>query len=439
MSAVPELGPFALGDIHLATMGCISNLEACLPVKRLMKKSWAESRLADMKLWASGVGALARPEASLECRLQFQPQVRTVLINLLLTLQEFFKICRMHALDETHDDEMIDCQSEPDGDPVSLEGDDPESSLDGDSDLAPSSASWFTALGSSLKLNSNASIDSDIEDESDEEHYQGTLEKAMQHAESILDQLMMLGFAIRKSGTAARLLKADSSFEENQKNYEHLRRHLEFILLNDAAKRRKNEEDKKGITAESRMREARDHFGEVNPEQRHLVLANLWRRHRFECARQHQRKLDQVMGHFVVPKLDTAVHPTGMQKTAVLENSHQRSDEQKPPTEDAPSTMQLSAPPPDISHGQVMSETAPSAPQGDILKTSVPQQAVTSHLSVSVAKMQYPSPPSLIEGTRAFKCPCCYQTLPEMFRDPPRWKYVTVHTPLLESSCYKSC
>lgn len=431
MSVVPELGQFELGDIYLATMGCISNLEACLPVKRLMKESWAESRLADMKLWASGVGALAGPEASLERRLQFQPKPRLVLINLLLTLQEFVRICRLHALDETHG-ETVDGQPEPEGKSVSLTDETLESTLDEDSDLEPSSAPWFIALNSGLKTNSDAYTDSDVGDESDEEHSRGTLEKLMKNTEDILDQLMMLGFAIRKSGTAARLQKADDTFESCKNKYRHLRSHLEFILLHATAKRQQNQEANKGITAEEKIREVRDNFGEVTPEQRHLVLANLWRRHRFEYARRHQQKLDQVIRRPAVPKLEPAVHTTEMQKTAVLENSHQRLDERKPPTKDSPSTIQSSAPPRDISHTQVMSETAPSAPQGDILKMSLPLQAAASRVSVSVATMHYPSPPSIAKQVRGFKCPCCCQTLPEMFRDWSRWRYVAARMPLLE-------
>lgn len=410
----------ALGDIYHATMGCISSLEACLSVKPLMKESWAESRLTDMKLWASGVGALAEPDASLERRLQFQPKARLVLISLLLTLQEFVKICRMHALDETHG-ETVDGEPEPEGEPGSLTDDTLESTLNDDSDQAPSSAPWFIALNSGPKTDLNVSTDSDVGDESDEEHSEGTLEKARKNTEDILDQLMMLGFAIRKSGTAARLHKADSSFEPDENK--HFRAYLEFILLNDAAKRRKNKEDNEGTTAEDRMREAEDHFGEVTPEQRHLVLANLRRRHRFGYTRRHQQKLDQFIVRPAVPKLEPAVHDPEMQKTALPEYTHQALDKRKPPTEDSPR---------DISHAQVMSETAPSAAQGDIFKMSVPLQAAASRVSVSVATMHYPSPPPIAMQMKGFKCPCCYQTLPEMFRDWSRWRYVAVHTLLLK-------
>lgn len=89
-----------VGDIHHATMRCISDFKACLSIKPLMKEGWAESRLADLVLWASGVGALARPDASLDRRLEFQPKARLVLVNLLLTLQEFINSCRMHVLNE---------------------------------------------------------------------------------------------------------------------------------------------------------------------------------------------------------------------------------------------------------------------------------------------------------------------------------------------------
>ncbi|KAM0259123.1 hypothetical protein ACHAQJ_003494 [Trichoderma viride] len=288
------------GDIHHATMGCISEFEACLSIKPLLKEGWAESRLADLNLWASGVGALARPNASLDRRLQFQPKPRLVLTNLLLTLREFISSCRMHVLNETHGKKQsIDNKAESDDSPVSPAEETLELTLGDDSDRTPNSTSWFTALVYSPKTASDTSTDSNVGEELDDPHSEVTLKKVMRDIDDILDQLIMLGFAIRKSGTVTRLRKADSSFKSNEN--EDLRKHLEFILLNSAVRRQKNREDSVENTTKKRMQE-------VTPEQRHLILANLRRRHRFRYARRHQQKLDQLTVYPLVAKTKPFVH-----------------------------------------------------------------------------------------------------------------------------------
>lgn len=415
-SSASEFQMSDFGEIHDATMGCISNLEACLSVKALMKESWAESRLADMNLWASGVGALARPEASLDRRLQFQPNARFVLTNNLLTLQAFIESCHMHALNETHSNNFDD-KTDSEAFPESPTEQTPESTLGNDSNPTPSFASWITALGSGPGTVLDTSSSSNSGDEQDKQHSETTLEEAKKATGDILDQLMLFGFAIRKSGTAARLQRADASFKPSEN--EDLRTHLEFILLNDAAKRRTNGGDNGWITAKYRMQKAREDFGEVTPEQQHLILANLRRRHRFGYARQHQKKLDQPIVLSLVAKPEPVVHAPGDDKRLQILD-----DRKLPPTKD-------STAPREIAQASEMSATTPSAVEGDILKMTTHSQVAASRVSVSVATMHYPSPPPISEQMRAFKCPCCYQTLPEMFKDWSRWRYVIVQTSLL--------
>jgi len=413
-------------------MGCISSFQACLAIKSLMKDSWAESRLADLNLWASSVGALARPEASLDRRLQFQPKAGLVLSNLLLTLQEFIRSCRMLALDETHEGKL-DNKAESEGTPLSPAENPLESTLGDNSDLAPSSESWFTALDPGSKTASDVFTDSNAGDGPEERGSETMLETAMKDVDDMIDQLIILGFAIRKSGTAARLHKADASF--NPKENEDFRNHLEFILLNDAARRRKNGKDNGGVTAADRMQEAEEDFGEVTPEQRHLILANLRRRHRFRYARRHQQKLSQPAVQPLVAKPKPVAHVIEEhRKTVPGGHGPQALDDRKlPPTGNSPSAI-LSAAPPGILQAPEMSSTTPSVAEGDILKMAMPMQAAASRVSVSVATMHYPSPPPISQQMRGFMCPCCYQALPEMFQDWSRWRYVTIQTPLLQST-----
>jgi hypothetical protein len=58
-----------------------------------MHHGWAENRLMDFNLWASGVGASAMPPAGLDQRLESQPDVRAVMLGLLSTLTTFVDLC----------------------------------------------------------------------------------------------------------------------------------------------------------------------------------------------------------------------------------------------------------------------------------------------------------------------------------------------------------
>src|SRR4051794_37034992 len=87
-----------------ATTLCRSSLQDCLAVETLAEHGWAENRLADFNLWAAGVGATAPTQASLDWRLHFQPEARTVITHLLVTLREFIKQCKELG-------ESISCES----------------------------------------------------------------------------------------------------------------------------------------------------------------------------------------------------------------------------------------------------------------------------------------------------------------------------------------
>lgn len=405
-------------DIYHATKGCISGFETCLSIKPLMKEHWAENRLADLNLWASHVGALASPDASLDQLLRFQPGRRLVLINLLLTLRELIRDCRKHVLNETLDEKKdIDNEAESETAPASPAESTLELPLGDDSNPTESSSSWFTALAYSPKTASDTSSDtfsdSGAGDEVDDPHSEVTLKEMMKDIDDIIKDLIELGLAIRKSATVASLRKADSSFDPNE--YKDLRQRLELILLNSAAGRQKYSEENMENTTEKRIRE-------VTPEQGHLILANLRRRHRFRYARRHQQQLDQLTTDPLVLVHTTEEH---REMTPGLNRSPASDDGKSLPTEDPPNTTPSNAPPKNL-QGPEMSATTPSVPEGDILQTAIPTAAAASRLSVSVATMHYPSPPPISQKTGGFKCPCCYQTLPEMFQDESRWRYVTV-------------
>ncbi|KAI3325793.1 hypothetical protein HD806DRAFT_491241 [Xylariaceae sp. AK1471] len=470
-SAIPAS---ELGDIYHETAACILAFENCLSVEPLMEEGWAESRLADMKLWASSVGALAHPRSSLDRRLEFQPNPRLVLISLLRTLQEFVNICQMLALTQTSGEEA-DSDLRSDEAVAPPTGGTLASTTGSDSGGGPSSTAPSATIDSDPETDSATSVDSDASEGPDEDRPRGMLQKGMRNTEDVLDQLMMLGIAIRKSGTAARLRKADSSFNpgyleaigkllgdlpldargdsltvlieqqwptlfpnatqcppiayiDQVKDLQVFREHLKFVLIHDARRRRKQEKgdrdvakDDKDITSHDRMQEAKDDPSDLSPKQNHLVLANLRRRHRFAYAKRHQQKLDRA----VVPQrelqvLSVAPVPESREDVAPENSCPQAVPDRSVPAESSSRETPLpleSSVPVDIG------ETDPSAPEGEILQMiSLTSQDTASRVSVSVARLHYPSPPPKIKERKWFKCPCCSQTLPEMFRDKSRWR-----------------
>ena len=388
-------------DIHNATMACIFRLEECLSVKPLMRNSWPENRLADLNLWASGVGALARPEASLDRRLQYQPKTGRVLSNLLLTLGDFINGCRIYALNETHDEEPYDkTGNEIDSEPTSL-----RSTVGAGPDLEQSSASWFAALGNTgANINAENSTDSGTSTESngrdteEEQAFEATLKKAMKDVDDIFDQLIMLGLAVRRSGTAARLHGADATFSPDMEG--DFRNHLEFILVTDGSTNRNPDGDGGQTTAAQRMEKANQASRIVTPVQRHLILANLRRRHRFRYAEKHGRRLAQSMTH----SGDQKKTPEGHFSSTTFARAQQ--EPLRPPD---------------------MTMPTPSQAEGNMLEMLEPAQAPASLASVSMARIHYPSPPPTSPQMGGFKCPCCHQTLPEMFKHWSRWRYVSLN------------
>jgi hypothetical protein len=76
-----------------ATAACRESFVKCQKVEGLMKEEWAENRLADFNLWASGIGASARNQASLDARLALSPDARDVIANLLRLLNTVVEEC----------------------------------------------------------------------------------------------------------------------------------------------------------------------------------------------------------------------------------------------------------------------------------------------------------------------------------------------------------
>lgn len=71
--------PWALGGMGRASRSAVMD--------------WAENRLADFDLWVIGIGALSRPEASLDRRLASYHEVSSVVVSLLTIFESFLETC----------------------------------------------------------------------------------------------------------------------------------------------------------------------------------------------------------------------------------------------------------------------------------------------------------------------------------------------------------
>lgn len=273
-------------------------------------------------------------------------------------------------------------------------------------DVAPEAASaWFDALDSDSVEES--SEDSSSTSEEDENNTATHLSEVMKHTEDILDQLIRLGLAIRKSGSGSRLRKADDSFKMG--DYQDLQRYLGLILLAQADKQQDNQDK----TVKERTIDLDKRYDDLSREQKHIIAANLRRRHRFVYARRHQKKLEQPLDIGI--KKATKMVPQPIQTPSSAAPNQGVQPLVKTTTENYEVNRETREVP--------MTLTTASAVEGDILKAVAAPSHAASRVSLTTTKMSYPLPPPIREGMRSFKCPCCYQTLPVMFRERSRWRY----------------
>jgi hypothetical protein len=73
-------------------------LESCLRASLPKEDEWAEDRLIDFNLWASGIGLFAKSPSSLDDRLKRNKDVQHVVLTLLSTLNVFLELCVEHGM-----------------------------------------------------------------------------------------------------------------------------------------------------------------------------------------------------------------------------------------------------------------------------------------------------------------------------------------------------
>ncbi|KAF8866589.1 hypothetical protein BDZ45DRAFT_578657, partial [Acephala macrosclerotiorum] len=260
--AVDTVDP-AEWSIFDATDACRRSFEDCLTITSLTDQEWAENRLADFNLWTAGVGASVKSRASLDERLAFEPEVRALVVNLLTTLKAFVEQCKELG---SHDATSTIGHAEKHSGVASVDGK-PVSRPSSQVSSASSSDSGSEAISGSGP----------------------PLTETIKSTEVILDQLTRLAVAIRKSGTASRLLKADLSLDP--KDHKDLRDHLALILL----ARPSDIEDRRHTYWDASRPDKWVNLGvdvtQLNTVQLRLVDANIRRRNRFVYAQHHARKL----------------------------------------------------------------------------------------------------------------------------------------------------
>ncbi|KAJ8133058.1 hypothetical protein O1611_g565 [Lasiodiplodia mahajangana] len=455
-STIPASGP---GTIRHETTACILALEQCLSVEPLIEEHWAENRLTDMKLWASSVGALAHPRSSFDQRLEFLPEDRVSLITHLRTLRELINTCRLVALAQAPGQEADDnLRSELASAPAIDDAFKPTTGSGSDGGFYFTVASATT--DSDSDTDSTISIDSDAPDIPAEDRPRVVLQELMKTTRELLKTFMEFGLDIRRTGNLSSLWMADDSFNPDHletigkllrqlpsgtsrdsltvtieqqwatllpnatqpptiayidqvKDLHVFREHLEFILRHDVRRWReqeKGDEDiaKNGenITSHGTMQEAKDDLSNLSAIQNHLILANLRRRHRFTYAKRNRQELGP--------------EPLSQRELQVVAPATESGEDASPvPTRPSPrrSPPLLDGPLP-INQSGTDPSTMGSITLERMLSTS---RDTPTCVSVTAARLHYPSPPQNKER-KWFRCPCCSQKLPEMFREKLRWR-----------------
>ncbi|KAJ4024603.1 WD repeat-containing protein 88 [Fusarium irregulare] len=353
------------GAIYNATQTCRTSLSDCIQFETLMKNEWAENRLADFNLWASGVGASVKGKASLDARLATRPDARDVVANLLQVLTGAIEECKA----------LVGGSAE-----ASHTGDDGHSSSDQEEDPPRSLSPW------SDDTESDPDLEAGLEDSS------SPLGKAKETVNSILDLLVRIAITIRRSGTQSRLRKADRKFKIE--DHEDLQRHLVVVMLSQGP-----------FSSDYTFSTERTDASKITPIQWRLINCNLKRRNRFLYAQKHSDALDTPSSS-TVPSSETP----------------------KPEIQDLPARPLGSTPVQKPSTKSVaMATSASGITDLPAVLPALPKGPVSSHatrtnLSTTVIKLPYPHPPKVDEDAMVFSCPCCCQTLPVAMLEMSRWK-----------------
>lgn len=403
----PQADPASISD---AAYACRESFRECLAIKSLTRQEWAENRLADFNLWAAGIDAFANTTASLDQRLAFKPEVRTVVTNLLITMQIFIKDCKELGRLEGDDlgegpSEVVDNDESGGGAAIGA--------IFPEEDLPRPSSPWSDAPSSDSGKEMISKFTSSNQ----------SLTEAIKSTEAILDQLIRLTFAIRKSGTTSRLQKADRSFDPER--LDDFRRHLNLVLLTRSADIERKRTEAWRNCPNDAFNDIRVDFDvdetQLNSVQRRLVDANLRRRNRFLYAQDHSKKMAGSQTH---PQKATASHKPANQLDQVVNEMEIRQSIREPTSSqkrDVTTNNGFNVVSDTVAESTTTASAVDTTISFDMQKKTTNSRHEMTQVSSITLKMAYPRPPK--GGGLGFKCPCCCQTLPRMFEEANQWKF----------------
>lgn len=383
--------------ISAATQRCRLSLNQCLATPLLMEREWAENRLADFNLWASGIGATAGygDKISLDARLRGKPALLDVFLRLLEMLLTFLEECQSLSIITSADASVTH----------------PYWKARGAQQLSTRKGRgrpWTSEQHQVSRASRSISPWSDQSSAASEPDAHPQCEKdqlvdAMMGVDSLIGQLDDLGAAVRRTERQQRLQKADSRFDLSE--HSELEAFLRFWI--------QIQKRKHGDTTV----EVHD---QLTPIQLRLINVNLRRRNRFLYARKHAQNLrtkaqvQEDSPHFIEEA------EGGLAQDVEDEVGHFNTIHLDQPT-GPPQTL------PDQKRG-VLKDREPYADDStatkletvtELLEERLP--ATDSQITSTVSKIRYPYPPKIQPGVKFFRCPCCCQTLDRAIAVGHRW------------------
>ncbi|KAK4944599.1 general negative regulator of transcription subunit 5 [Elasticomyces elasticus] len=394
-----EAGEAAL-SISSATHRCYVSFQRCLDVPWLMEREWAENRLADFMLWASGIGAAAAAsdKISLDARLASRPALINIFSRLLQMLMSFLEQCQeFSTLESTRREEQPDQSADKFG--VFEFNLNRSHHRHGQQRRSRSLSPW----SDQSSFHSESEILPECE--------KSVLVEAMSSVDSTLLQLNNLSVAVRRTGNQLRLEKADSRFDRSE--HSSLEAFLRVWISAHT-----NSDPLKAIKEPDQL----------SPIQERLIEVNLRRRNRFLYAQRHSNKMDIKRA-----ALRTQEHTALALRVAgsVLPNYHHAASEVFPGRLKPP---QAQATLPDQTLN-VLGETSTATrleATTEILKEKILPQ--DTQVTSTAAQVRYPDPPKLDPHVQFFKCPCCCQTLSRALSRGNLWR-----KHLVENICPYTC
>lgn len=366
-----------------ATAKCRKSFMKCQKLPALMKGNWAENRLADFNLWASGLGASARNRASLDARLALRSDTRDTIANLLRLLNTVVVKCIALGIQPRpflNQAFLLTPKSIP-AQPGNTED---EAVIEKQEQRGrTSTASPQAASARSFSPWPDDSSSDSLSDDASDLVPDTSFSEAMKDVDVILDQLARIAVVIRRSGTRSRLQKADRTF--NPEDYQELNTHLTSVILSRAP-------------------------SALSLVQSQLINGNLKRRHRFLYAQRHSTGL--------------GLAPPPVPESIQLEARVQNKSEIAEKSTDSTSQTAVDVPAENSHNSSVKTGTSASGVTDlrEQPQNSVPSQGAATQMSTTVIKFDYPYPPKMNDDALVFRCPCCCQVLPAMMADKNRWK-----------------